>query len=154
MGCAAGVFYWTVMVYGLMLIYQSAFDSLSHVAIADFVLAHTPVHASWEALQLLHIICGPLFFSWKGHDGWQQPQHQGVQHGHFYSAILFASSLGSWGWLAVRKRLAPAPRQLVSSDCSPATAAVCPSPCGTKAFGSSHFGSSTFYRSRRWNMLC
>ena len=97
---------------------------------------------------LLHIICGPLFFSWKGHDGWQQPQHQGVQHGHFYSAILFASSLGSWGWLAVRRRLAPAPRQLVSSDCSPATAAVCPSPCGTKAFGSSHFGSSTFHRSR------
>ena len=31
---------------------QSALDSLSHVAIADFVLAHTPAPASREALQL------------------------------------------------------------------------------------------------------
>ena len=100
---------------------QSAFDSLNHSTIAQYLQEHCPPHLSRETLQLLRIVCSPVMkFSWKGTD-WETLQGQGVQQGHTHSPIIFAyiighyvqteferwrvggssSSTGDWGWLFI-----------------------------------------------------
>ena len=74
---------------------QSAFDSLSHRAVAEFVAKHTPHELSREALQLLRVILNPqLHFSFQG-EQWTLQQLQGVQQGHSHSSLVFSFIVGT-----------------------------------------------------------